>query len=182
MRQAERSLAAACATRVRSIISIFFEAQGNQGDAFPAIDGVEASWRELGGLEDESALRLDAARKVGDLRTRLRSSEIIGGLAVDHALGAAESPMREWSESSPKFSLVFSESVSVALEFDRSIIDPPEGHNSWVAFELIEQAALASQIFRESSALDQNAIFDVRMKAGSGSMSYRTAFKKWIRS
>jgi hypothetical protein len=68
MMQAERCLATGNATRVGSIISIFFESLGNQQDAFPAIQGVEASWRELSGLDEETKLRREVLPTIGLLQ------------------------------------------------------------------------------------------------------------------
>lgn len=180
MTQAERCLATCNATRVGSIISIFFENLGNQQDAFPVIQGVEASWRELSGLEEETKLRREVLPTLGSLQSQALGSRLPYGPAVAYSIGAARSLVVEWVAESPQYSKVAAESLAVALEFDRFGIEPPGGHGSWLAFELSGEAALAAQIFKDPEPLGRNELFSVRVAAGSGAMPYSAALKSWI--
>ncbi len=182
MTQAERCLATGNATRVGSIISIFFETLGNQQDAFPAIQGVEASWRELSGSDGETKLRREVVSEIDALRRRATGSGLPYGAAVGYVLGAAHSLVTEWMSESPHYVTVAGESLAVAIEFDRFGIEPPGGHGSWAAFELNGEAALVGQIFKDPDLLGRNELFSVRIAAGSGAMPYSEAFKRWISS
>ncbi|HTI23927.1 MAG TPA: hypothetical protein VL652_23215 [Kutzneria sp.] len=181
MTQAERCLATGNATRVGSIISVFFEAAGNQQDAFPAVQGVEACWRELGG-SDEAKLRREVLPAVDTLRRRARSSGLPYGTAVSYALDAAHSLVVEWTSESPRYATVAGDSLAVAVEFDRFGIEAPKSHGSWTLFELSAQAALAGQIFEDPGLLGRNELFSVRVTAGSSAMSYAQALTGWITS
>jgi hypothetical protein len=180
MAQAERCLATGNATRVGSIIAVFFERLGNQQDAFPAIQGVEASWRELGGLPEERKLRREILSAIASLESRAKESGLPYGAAVSCALAAARVLVTEWNASRPQFSRVAAESLSVALEFDRFGITPPTDNGSWVEFELNGESSLAAHVFREPGLLGTNELFNIRIAAGSGSMSYSNALKIWM--
>ena len=153
---------------------------GNQQDAFPAIQGVEASWRELSGLDEEAKLRREVFPVIGSLQNRASESRLPYGGAVSYALSAARALVAEWMSDTPQYSRVAGESLAVAAEFDRFGIDPPGGHGSWLAFELSGEAALAAQVFKDPELLGQNDLFSVRMAAGAGAMPYSAAFKNWI--
>jgi hypothetical protein len=180
MTQAERCLATGNATRVGSIISIFFERMGNQKDAFPAIQGVEASWREMSGLEEETKLRHEVLPTIVSLQNRALESGLPYGAAVGYALAAARSLVTEWMSDKPQYSRVVGESLAVAFEFDRFGIEPPGGHGSWVAFELSGEAALVAVVFKDPGLLGRNELFSLRVAAGSGAMPYSEAIKRWI--
>lgn len=171
--QAERCLATVAATRVGSIISIFFEVLGKQERSFPAIDVVEDSWQHLGGFEFSPNVLIYAKPKVAALRVRARKSDQEWGVAVDHAIAAAEALIDSWLTATVCYSTAVAESISVALEFDRKSVRPPEGSSSWVGFELAGQAAEAERVYRTQGILDENEVFEIRMSAGASAMQYR---------
>jgi hypothetical protein len=176
-RQAERCFATGCATRVGSIISVFFEAAGDQSDSFPAIQGAESSWRELDGLPAEQKLRRRLPRIIAGLQRRAEESEVPWGRAVYHAIASVGALVREWESDSPDFSQVTGEAVAVAVEFDRLGIAAPGGHNSWLSYELSGQAVLAVQVFRDPGLIGPPEMFVIQSAAEYGSTPYREAAK-----
>lgn len=181
-RQAERCWATGCAARVNSIISPFCSMLGDQERSFPAIQGVEVSWRELSGIDEETVLRREVLPDIDDLSAAASGSNLPGAAAVVHALRAARLLLVEWSAQDPQYSKVSAESLAVALEFDRARVAPPDGHGSWLDFELIGQAALVAQVFESPDVLDKKQLFTVRLASGAGAMPYLYAFESWIGS
>ena len=179
--QAERCLGAGCATRVNSIISVFFERLGNQEDAFPAIDGCQACWSELGGRPEKTVLLREIPAQLRDLQDRAEASGSPYGRAVSRAINATGILVREWRTESSDFSPVIAEAVAVAIEFDRLGIDAPGGHNSWVSFELGGQAALAALIFKDAAPVERGELFVIETSAGSGSMAYHRVINELFR-
>ncbi len=179
--QAERCLGAGCATRVNSIISVFFEKLGNQEDAFPAIDACQACWGTLDGLPEKTRFLREVPAQLRNLQDRAEASGSPYGQAVSRAINATGMLVREWRSGSSDFSPVVAEAVAVAIEFDRIGIDAPGGHNSWVSFELSGQAALASLIYKDPGLIEFGDLFVIQTSAGSGSMAYRKVISKLFR-
>ncbi|MFE7750225.1 hypothetical protein [Streptomyces sp. NPDC057428] len=169
----------AVATRVNSVVSVFFESFYRQADSFAAVQAVESAWREVG-AEPEVEFQLESVPLVSHLKEKVTAAEKACSGAVCAALEAARLVASYHRDSDPRVAEVVASAFAMALEFDRHQIEPPEGNSSWFSFESRGQADLADRVLRGDIQPEPPAQYELRFKAGEESMAYRRALKKWI--
>ena len=179
--RAERWFSVAAATRVNSVVSIFFEKFARQEDSFAAVQVVESAWREAAGQGEEVGFQLESIPLVEGLKNKAISLENQASAAVAASLDAALLVSSYHRDGNPRVAEVAASARAVALEFDRHGIAAPEGCASWLAFESLGHSELADSVFGAGVTLDPGDSFEIRFKSGEESMNYRNAIKAWLR-
>ncbi|MFD3455337.1 hypothetical protein ACFWVC_24580 [Streptomyces sp. NPDC058691] len=161
------------------MISVFFESFYKQADSFAAVQAVESAWREVG-AEPEVEFQLESIPLVSRLEEKATAAEKACSGAVRSALEAARLVASYHRDSDSRVAEVVASAFTVALEFDRHQIEPPNESSSWFSFEGRGQIDLADRVLFGGARLDPPMQYELRFKAGEDSMAYRRALKKWI--
>ncbi|GHK05658.1 hypothetical protein SY2F82_74550 [Streptomyces sp. Y2F8-2] len=179
--RAERWFSVAVATRVNSVLSVFFEKLSSQEDSFAAVQVVESAWREAAGQGEEAGFQLESIPLLERLKGKAISLDNPAGAAVAAAADAALLISSYHRDDNPRVAEVMASALTVALEFDRHGIAAPEGYASWLSFESLGHADLANLVFGDEARLDPGDSFEIRFKSGEDSMTYRNSIKAWLR-
>ena len=176
----QRCLAAVIGTRVNAVTSPFFDSIGEQEASFPAIQGVEALWRELSGAGDNSVLFQAAEPAVAELEARLRADEGLRARVVAAAVRCVAGVIQVRNGQPDGLMAATTAAAEVARGLDDAGRPPPEGASGWVPFELDGQRTAVQAVRDLPQPPSGDALFDLRLRAGMDSMSYRTAMEEWL--
>ena len=179
--RAERWFSVAVATRVTSVLSVFFEKLARQEDSFAAVQAIESAWRGAAGQGEEGGFQLESIPLLERLKEKAISLENPASAAVAAGVDAALLVSSYHRDGNPRVAEVMASALTVALECDRHGIAAPEGYASWLSFESLGHADLANLVFGDEARLDPGDSFEVRFKSGEESMNYRNSIKAWLR-
>ncbi|SCE73103.1 hypothetical protein GA0070618_0494 [Micromonospora echinospora] len=178
----DSSLSVAVATRVTSVIPVFFGRLAGvaYSDTFDINQGIESKWRELGGAPPSGDLEQQVVANLPRFRDRALGSGVAGAAVVAAAIDVVTALLAPLEEGRDRLPQVSAGALRVALGMD-GISPPPTGATSWLAFELRGQAELVDLVGPRGEGVSQDLLFEVRNESGAQSMTYRNAMKALLR-
>lgn len=177
---ASRLISLANATRVASVVSVYFERFTRYEDGFAVAEALEACWGELQSGADGSARRrrtLDTMIRLEEAATR---HDFEGGPGIASAIAAVRAVAEGWQDAQESVERVVSCTSEVARCFDLFGAGATLTGDSCLSFELSCATAVEADV--SGRDIDSSMVFDMRLKSGAQSMHYRRALLDWMAS
>lgn len=167
----EFCLAVATAERVTSGAPVFFGRMRGVGDSdgpgFGA--GVEMLWRELSGFDEAAELRSAVLDDLADFRSRAESSaDPFGPIAVA-SVDVVLTLLDESLSETEQLDRILAIARLIAERMDGLGVPAPNGHESWVAYEVRSQADLDALVPGEVTA---DSVQAWRRESGTQGLAY----------
>jgi hypothetical protein len=172
----ELCLSVATAARVTSGAPVFFGRLRGGGDTDrPSFgSGLEMLWRELSGSTEAPELR---AAVVGDLARFRAQAEAASGplhLAILASVDVLVALFDESLSEPERLSRITGLARRIAEAMDGLNAVPPEGYESWLAYEAASQARLAAST---PDVVSTESVQELRNESGAQGLAYWSAMR-----